>query len=111
MSYVKPIAYPDPPYVIDTGVTPIPDINSPPLQIIADTGVQTGVGVAFNDSTGDFIGVYVGKVGEESFICIVGNGLSGQEWGTIPARSRVSLRSMTADPVANGLLSVVVVTV
>ena len=111
MSYVVPIAYPDPPYVIDTSVTPLPAYPSNPMQIIADTGVQTGVGVIFNDSTGDFIGVYVGAQGQEQLICIIGNGLSGMNWGPIPANSRVSLKSMTGNQITYGLLSVVVVSV
>lgn len=111
MSYVIPIAYPDPPYIIDTTITPIPSISSLPLQIIADTGLQTGVGVAFNDNTGDFIGVYIGPEGQESILCIIGNGTSGQAWATIPANSRISLRSMINDPVTNGLLNVVVVSI
>lgn len=111
MSYCIPIAYPDPPYIIDTRVTPIPGNASPHLQIIADTGVQTGVGVVFNDRTGDFIGVYVGPVGLERLICVIGNGVSGQGWGPITAHSRISLRSMTVDEITNGLLNVVVVSV
>lgn len=111
MSYVIPIAYPDPPYVIDTAVTPLPAYSSSPVQIIADTGVQTGVGVTFNDQTGDFIGVYVGVEGQEKMLCIIGNGLSGIGWGPIPANSRISLKSMTANTVSFGLLSVVVVSI
>lgn len=111
MSYVVPIAYPDPPYVVDTSVTPIPAISDDPLQIIADTGVQTGVGVTFNDSTGNFVGVYVGDPDEEQLLCIVGNGLSGLAWGSVKANSRISIRSMTNSPVTFGLISVIVVSV
>jgi len=111
MSYVVPIAYPDPPYIIDTSVTPIPANSSPPMQIIADTGFQTGVGVTFNDTTGDFIGVYKGPPGAEVLLCVVGNGTSGLNWGTIPANSRISLRSMTSKSITEGLLNVVVVSV
>lgn len=111
MSYVIPIAYPDPPYIIDTTVTAIPANSSVPLQIILDTGVQTGVGVTFNDNTGDFIGVFMGPSGFEQLICIIGNGLSGQGWAHIPANSRISIRSMTARPITQGLLNVVVVSI
>lgn len=111
MSYVIPIAYPDPPYIIDASVTPIPATSSLPLQIIIDTGVNTGVGVTFNDNTGNFIGVYVGAQSQEALLCIIGNGLSGQAWGHVPANSRISLRSMTASAVTNGLLNVVVVSI
>lgn len=111
MSYVLPIAYPDPPYIIDCSVTPIPAMSGSPMQIILDTGVQTGVGVTFNDRTGDFIGIYVGDTGFESLICIIGNGLSGLGWGPIPANSRISIRGMTNTATSFGLLSVVVVTI
>lgn len=111
MSYVLPIAYPDPPYIIDCSVTPIPAASASPLQIISDTGVQTGVGVTFNDRTGDFVGIFIGEPTFEKLICIIGNGLSGIGWGPIPANSRVSIRSMTAESITLGLLSVVVVTI
>jgi hypothetical protein len=111
MSYVVPIAYPDPPYVIDTFVTPIPGYFESPMQIIADTGFQTGVGVTFNDNTGQFIGVYVGSAGQENLICIVGNGTSGLAWGSIPANSRISVKSMTPAEVSFGLISIIVVSV
>lgn len=111
MSYVIPIAYPDPPYIIDTSVTPIPSNSSLPLQIIESTGFNTGVGVTFNDSTDAFIGVYMGAPSLETLICIIGNGLSGQAWGVIPAESRISIRSMTAAAITNGLLNVVVVSI
>jgi hypothetical protein len=111
MSYVIPIAYPDPPFIIDTTVTPIPANSSSPMQIIADTGVQTGVGVTFNDNTGDFIGVYIGLQGYEQLVAIIGNGTSGQGWASIPANSRISLRSMTSNPITQGLLNIVVVSI
>lgn len=111
MSYVIPIAYPDPPYIIDTAVTNIPGSGSLPLQIVAATGVNTGVGVTFNDSTGNFIGVYKGTAGHETLLCIIGNGTSGQAWASIPAQSRISLRSMISAPVTYGLLNVIVVSI
>lgn len=111
MSYVLPIAYPDPPYIIDTSVTSIPSNSEPPLQVIADTGVQTGVGVSFNDQTGDFIGVYLGNSGREVLFNIIGNGISGIGWGHLPPHSRLSLRSMTNQPITLGLLNVIAVTI
>lgn len=111
MSYVIPIAYPDPPYIIDTTVTPIPALSASPLQVIADTGVQTGVGVTFNDQTGDFIGVYLGIAGSEKLIAIIGNGISGIGWGVIPANSRISIRSMTSTPITYGLLNLIAVSI
>lgn len=111
MAFVIPIAFFDPPEVIDTSVTPIPALSSAPLQVIANTGVNTGVGVNYNDSTGDFIGVYIGLPGKETLLCVIGNGLSSQAWGRIPANSRVSLRSMTNTPITQGLLSAVIVSI
>lgn len=111
MSYVLPIAYPDPPYIIDTSITPIPSLSGNPLQIIEDTGVQTGVGVSFNDQTGNFIGVFLGAEGSEILLNIIGNGISGVGWGRIPPNSRISIRSMTAEPIVFGLLGIIAVTI
>lgn len=104
MAYVIPIAFFDPPQVIDTSVTPIPANSSNPLQVIANTGLNIGLGISFNDTTGTLIGVFIGSAGQESLACIIGNGLSGQAWGRIPPYSRVSLRSMSSSSITSGLL-------
>lgn len=111
MAFVIPICFFDPPQVIDTEVTPIPASSSQPLQVIADTGINVGVGVNFNDNTGDFIGMYLGAQGQEVLICIIGNGLSGQAWAKIPPHSRISLRSMKNEAITQGLLSAVIVSI
>jgi hypothetical protein len=67
--------------------------------------------VTFNDQTGNFIGVFLGPEAQERLVAIIGNGTSGQGWATIPANSRVSLRSMTSDPITFGLLNVIVVSI
>src|ERR1700759_2054790 len=91
VAFVIPIAFFDLPQVIDCTVTPIPPISDDPLQVVADTGLNTGVGIQYVDSTGDFIGVYLGAPGFEKLICVVGNGGSGQNWARIPSGSRISL--------------------
>lgn len=111
MAFVIPIAFFDLPQVIDCTVTPIPPISDEPLQVVADTGLQTGVGIQYVDSTGDFIGIYIGSPGFEKLLCVVGNGGSGQNWSRIPANSRISLRSMNNVPVTNGLFHGAVVSI
>lgn len=109
MSLVIPICFFDPPLVIDTSVTPIPAISDSPLQVILNSGINTGVGVAYNDRTGDFIGVYIGNPGIETLCCIIGNGISGVSWGKIPANSRISLGSMSTSPITFGFIQATVV--
>jgi hypothetical protein len=111
MSYVIPIAYFDAPKVIDCSITPIPASASLPLQVIANTGLNLGVGMNYSDSTGDFIGIYIGAAGFETLACIIGNGVASQAWGQFPPNSRVSLRSMKNAVITGGLLTGVVVTV
>lgn len=105
MNYNFPIAFFDPPQVLNASVTPIPGSGSSPLQVIHDTGVRSGVAIDFIDTTGDFIGVYLGSSGNEKLLCIIGNGLTSRAWGVFPAHSRVSLRSMTASAITNGTLT------
>jgi|SRR6185312_7993279 len=111
MSFTIPIAFFDPPQVIDTSITPIPASSSLPLQVIADTGLQTGVGINYSDTTGDQIGVYIGLEAQEVLICIIGNGVTSQAWAKIPPRSRISLRSMDNTEITFGKLSGVIVSV
>lgn len=105
MPIIIPYAFFDAPQVINPAVTPIPAASALPLQIIADSGINYGVGITFIDSTGDFIGVYTGRVGFEQLICIIGNGVSSQSWGTFPPHSRVSLRSMENQAITGGTLT------
>jgi hypothetical protein len=111
MAYVIPTVFFDAPQVIDTTVTPIPGSGSAPLQVIADSGINYAVGINYTDTTGDFIGVYSGAAGSEVLICVIGNGLSGQGWllSKLVPHSRVSLRSMKAAAITNGLLTGVMV--
>lgn len=104
MNYNFPIAFFDAPEVVDANVTHIPGAASLPLQVIADSGFRSAVAIDFIDTTGDFIGVYLGKAGQETLLCVIGNGVSGRSWGVFAAHSRVSLRSMTASAITNGTL-------
>lgn len=102
MNYNFPIAFFDPPEILNTVVTPIPGSGSLPLQVINNTGVRAAVAIDYIDTTGDFIGVYSGPEGLEKLLCVIGNGQSSRSWAVFPANSRVSLRSMTASSITNG---------
>lgn len=105
MNYNFPIAFFDPPLLLDTSITPIPGRASLPLQVIADSGFKSAVAIDYMDTTGDFIGVYLGLSGHETLLCIVGGGLNSRAWGVFAAHSRVSLRSLSVTPVTNGTLT------
>jgi hypothetical protein len=96
----------DPPNVLDASVTPIPAAGSPTLTIIADTGPLAAVGIQAKDSTGGMIGVYIGAVGKEVLLCVVGNGTDSTTNlpDGIPKHSRISLRSMSGVAINAGLL-------
>lgn len=111
MGFCIPIAFFDTPPVIDTSVTPIPALSAAPLQVISNTGVNIGVGINYNDTTGEFIGVYIGLPNQEILVCIIGNGLSSQAWGKFPAYSRVSIKSVKNTPITFGLLQGVIVSI
>lgn len=104
MNAVFPIAFFDAPKVLSASVTNIPGMASAPLQVIANIGYKAAYAIDYIDTTGDFIGVYYGPVGQEKFACIIGGGLNTRAWIVIPALTRVSLRSMTATPITNGQL-------
>lgn len=104
MNYNFPIAFFDPPTVLDCSVTPIPKASSLPLQVIANSGTKSAVAIDYMDTTGDFIGVYLGAVGHETLLCIIGNGQTSRAWGVFPANSRVSLRSLTNTDITNGYI-------
>lgn len=105
MNYNFPIAFFDPPEIINMSVTPIPGSGNPPLQVIADSGYKSAVAIDYIDTSGDFIGVYLGTIGHEVLLCIIGNGQTSRAWGVLTAHSRVSIRSMTASSITNGTLA------
>lgn len=103
MNYNFPICFFDA-KVLNCTITPIPSNASLPLQVIADSGFRSAVAIDYIDTTGDFIGVYLGAPGEETLLCIIGNGLAHRAWGVFTAHSRVSLRSMTTSAITTGTL-------
>lgn len=104
MNYNFPVAFFDPPQILDAAVTPIPGAGDDPLEVISNIGTRSAVAIDFIDTTGQFIGVYIGPEGEERLVCIIGNGLNGRAWAVFAANSRVSIRSMNADEITQGTL-------
>lgn len=106
MNYNFPVNFMDSPGYVDATVTPIPGSGSLPLQVIANTSTYTAsMAVDYQDSTGQLIGVYKGPSGQEALVCIIGNGLNGCSLGLIAVNNRVSVRSMTVNPIIYGKLS------
>jgi hypothetical protein len=105
MNFNSPIAFIDSPEILNCSVTPIPANSGSFLQVIADTGARSAGGIEYIDTTGDFIGVYLGASGFEVLLCIIGNGLAHKVTAFIPPNSRISLRSMTANAITNGELT------
>lgn len=106
MTHLYPIAYIDPPQLLDMNATSIPGSGSLPLQVVNNLGFKAAYAIDYIDTSGDFIGVYIGSIGEEVLKCIIGNGLTERAWTVLPALSRVSLRSMTASAITNGKLTI-----
>lgn len=102
-----PIAFMDPPLVLNTTVTNIPGSASLPLQIVENIGFKAAHAIDYIDSTGDYIGVYIGPVNQEKLACIIGGGAITRAHVVIAAQSRVSVRSMTATPITNGYINCV----
>lgn len=100
-----PIAYLDAPSVLSATVTNIPGAGSMPVQVVANIGFRASYAIDFIDSTGDFIGVYFGPIGQEKLSSIIGGGVVNRSYGVIPALSRVSFRSMTSTAITNGSIT------
>lgn len=106
MTAIYPIAFMDSPQILSATVTPIPGSASLPLQVVASLGLKPAYALDYIDTTGDFIGVYIGATGSETLLCIIGNGQTERAWAVAHANSRISLRSMTNAPITNGSLSI-----
>lgn len=106
-NYKFPVAFLDSPQILDAAVTPIPGSASSPLQVISDLGSNNATEVTFIDTTGDYIGVFIGGIGVETLRCIIGGGLNSSAKAYFPAHSRISLRSMTTTAVSTGKLVLV----
>jgi len=100
-----PIYFIDSPEILYTNVTPIPGSGSSPLQVVADSGFKAAYGISWQDTTGDYIGVYTGAAGSEVLKVIIGGGVVSAVPVVIAAHSRVSLRSMTNTSITNGQLT------
>lgn len=105
MDGIFPVAFMDAPRVLNATVTHIPGSGSAPLEVLHDSGVKTVYAIDYIDSTGDYIGVYLGPSGSESLATIIGGGAITRAWIVIPLHTRVSLRSLTASAITNGYLS------
>lgn len=102
VSSVYPIAFLDPPEVFDCSVSPIPASSDAPLQVIANIGSKAALCIDYIDTTGEYIGVYVGDPGEEKLNCIIGGGQNARAITVIQSYSRVCFRSMNAQIITQG---------
>jgi hypothetical protein len=101
-----PIFFIDSPEILYANVTPIPGSGSSPIQVVADSGFKAAYGVHWLDTTGDYIGLYIGAAGHEVLRVIIGGGAITAVPVVIPAHSRVSLRSMTSSAITNGQITI-----
>jgi len=101
-----PIYFMDAPEILNMYVTNIPGSGGSPLQVVANSGFRSAYAINWNDTSSDYIGVYVGAVGHEVLVCIIGGGVVSDIPVVIPAQSRVSLRSMSTTAITNGSLSI-----
>lgn len=90
--------------VLNTSVTPIPASSGSFLEVVANSGTRAAYAIQYIDSTGDYIGVYLGPDGEETLLCVVGGGQTSIVPAVVAARTRVSVRSITNTAVTNGKL-------
>lgn len=105
MNPIFPIGFLDPPQVFNSNVTNIPGSGSNPLQVVANLGFKAAFAIDYIDTTGDYIGVYQGAVGQEVLKCIIGGGLSNRAYCVLTALSRISLRSMSSNPITAGMIT------
>lgn len=97
----------DAPRVLNASVTSIPGSGSAPLQVVSNIGFKAAYAIDYIDSTGDYIGVYIGPIGFEVLTTIIGGGAITRAYVVIAAQSRVSLRSITSSAITNGYVSCV----
>lgn len=105
MDGIFPVAFMDAPRVLNASVTPIPGAASLPLEVVHNLGTRAAYAIDYIDSTGDYIGVYLGAANSERLATIIGGGVVTRAWVTLPAGSRISLKSITSSPITNGYLS------
>lgn len=98
---ISPLAFFDPPQIIDCSFNPIPGSGSLPLQVIASTPTPI-VGAHFITSSNEYIGLYSGPQGSEKLVCIMGGPTPQFVRAVIPKGTRVSLRNMSANAISTG---------
>jgi hypothetical protein len=96
---------------IDTPTGPVLDASSTNIQDNAGVFVEVVASLAgsvkkirVSDTTGQFIGVYVGAPAAEVLAFIINPGMSNEIDHELAAASRISVRSMGTDDIVEGLL-------
>lgn len=74
---------------------------------MANIGFKASYAIDYIDNTGDYIGVYLGPIGHETLLTIIGGGAITRAYCVVAAQTRVSLRSITSSAITNGNLSLV----
>lgn len=90
--------------VLNTSSTSIPANSGSFLEVVAESGNRAAYAIQYMDSTGDYIGVYLGEAGSERLLCVVGGGQTSIVPAVVAAHSRVSIRSLTPVAITNGKL-------
>lgn len=91
--------------ILDTSSTNIPGSSSSPVQVIASTAAEIKA-IQLLDTTGAFVGVYVGGVGVEVLKFVMGPGSDQTIEHNIPAASRVSLKRLDSTAaVSSGIVA------
>ena len=91
--------------ILDTSITNIPGSASSPVQVIASTAAEIKA-IQLLDTTGAFVGVYVGGIGSEVLKFVMGPGSDQTIEHNIPAASRVSLKRLdSTTAVSSGIVA------
>lgn len=92
--------------ILDTSSTNIPGSASSPVQVIASTAAPIKA-LQLLDTTGAFIGVYVGGVGVEVLQLVMGPGSDQTIQHSISSGSRVSLKRLdSTTAVSSGIVAI-----
>lgn len=91
--------------ILDTSSANIPGSASSPVQVIASTAAEIKA-IQLLDTTGAFVGVYVGGSGSEVLKFVMGPGSDQTIEHNIPAASRVSLKRLDSTAaVSSGIVA------
>lgn len=83
--------------LIDCSITPIPAQASAPLQLIASTTARC-LKIQIIEDIGEYMALYIGAPGSEVLLCALPLG-GGEVDIDIPAATRISIKTLTANPV------------